>query len=64
MRESLKAKARESSILWEIQGQLLKSFNEEEDFIDTVGLSQSHIRLKIRLYDDFLSKYTLLSNQP
>lgn len=60
MRESFQAKARESSILWEIQGQLLKIFSEEEDFIDMVGLSHSPIYLKICLYDDFLSKYTLL----
>ena len=43
------------------QGELLKRFNDAEEFFDRVGLSRSNIYFKISLYT-FLRKFPLLKN--
>ena len=43
------------------QGELLKRLNEEDDFINTVGLSSSNIYFKVRLFK-FLCKFSMLDN--
>ena len=40
---------------------LLKTFEEEDEFLDMVGLSRSHAYFKIRFHD-FLLEFTLLRN--
>ena len=57
----LKSKSRRIINIARVQGLLLKRFNEEEVFLDLVGLSRSHAYFKKRLYD-FLTEYTLLKN--
>ena len=42
------------------QGKLLKRFKQDE-FFDSVGLSQSNIYFKVRLYK-FLCKFSVLKN--
>ena len=43
------------------QGELLKRFNDSDEFFDGVGLSRSNIYFKIRLYK-FLRKFPALRN--
>ena len=43
------------------QGELLKRFNDSDEFFDGVGLSRSNIYFKIRLYK-FLCKFPALRN--
>ena len=43
------------------RGELLKRFNDSDEFFDGVGLSQSNIYFKIRLYK-FLRKFPALRN--
>ena len=43
------------------QGELLKRFKEQDEFFDSVGLSQSNIYFKVRLYK-FLCKFSVLKN--
>ena len=43
------------------QGQILKTFKEEDDFVNCVDLSRSNIYFKIRLHK-FLCKFPVLKN--
>ena len=43
------------------QGELLKRFKDNDEFFDGLGLSQSNIYFKIRLYK-FLCKFPVLKN--